>query len=98
MPRDAERTGREKGHIVGADREKARTIIGEFLVLTKKGDDGWTDESPLWGDGLGLDSLEAAELSAILEDAFGSDPFSNGGDLPGTVADVLAFYAGVRTE
>jgi acyl carrier protein len=83
---------------VRTNQDKARSIIGEFLVLAKKGGDGWTDESSLWGDGLGLDSLEAAELSSILEDAFGSDPFSAGGDLPDTVADVLAFYAPVSTE
>ena len=47
-----------------------------------KGTEGWTDDTGLWGDGLGLDSLEAAELSAMLEDEFGSDPFSAGGDLP----------------
>ena len=97
--RPASTTCTSKGNPSGTtDQDKARTIIGEFLVLAKKGGDGWTDESALWGDGLGLDSLEAAELSAILEDAFGSDPFSVGGDLPDTVADVLAFYAAVRTE
>jgi acyl carrier protein len=42
--------------------------------------------------------LEAAELSAMLEDEFGSDPFSAGGDLPETVGDIVAFYAAVRTE
>ena len=28
----------------------------------------------------------------MLEDAYGRDPFSAGGDLPQTVGDVLAFY------
>ena len=59
---------------------------------------GWTDETGLWGDGLGLDSLEAAELSAMLEDEFGTDPFSAGGDLPERVGDIVAFYAAVLTE
>jgi acyl carrier protein len=46
--------------------------------------------SKLSGD-LGMDSLELAELSAVLEDELGSDPFSNG-LLPRTVGDLLAFY------
>jgi acyl carrier protein len=33
----------------------------------------------------------------MLEDEFGSDPFSAGGDLPEKVGDVLAFYAIVST-
>jgi acyl carrier protein len=49
-------------------------------------------ETPLFADGLGLDSLETAELSAMLEDEFGTDPFSQG-QMPDTVADLLAFYA-----
>jgi acyl carrier protein len=40
---------------------------------------------------LGLDSLEVAELSAVLEDSYGTDPYS-AGELPKTVQDVVAFY------
>jgi acyl carrier protein len=82
---------------VGTDQEKARTVIGDFLQRIDKGADGWDDETELWGEGIGLDSLEAAELSAMLEDEFGSDPFSAGGDLPEKVGDVLAFYAPVSS-
>jgi acyl carrier protein len=42
--------------------------------------------------------LEAAELSAMLEDEFGSDPFSAGGELPENVGDILAFYEAVSRE
>jgi acyl carrier protein len=90
-----------KGHASVAtaeERHTARAVISEFLERADKGAEGWTDHTGLWGDGLGLDSLEAAELSAMLEDAFGSDPFSVGADLPETVGDVVAFYAAVRTE
>ena len=80
------------------DQDKVRAVISEFLARADKGGEGWTDDTGLWGDGLGLDSLEAAELSAMLEDEFGSDPFSAGGDLPERVRDVVAFYAAVRTE
>lgn len=45
----------------------------------------------LFADGLGLDSLETAELSALLEDKLGSDPFSSG-QMPDTVGDIVAFY------
>jgi acyl carrier protein len=77
---------------VGAEQSKAREIIETFLVRSKKSHDGLADDLHLYGDGLGLDSLEAAELSAMLEDELGTDPFSAGGELPETVGDVLAFY------
>jgi acyl carrier protein len=83
---------------VDTGQDNVHAVITEFLGRTDKGGDGWTDATGLWGDGLGLDSLEAAELSAMLEDEFGSDPFSAGGDLPETVGDIVAFYAAVRTE
>jgi acyl carrier protein len=47
-------------------------------------------ESTLTGD-LGLDSLELAELSAVLEDEIGHDPFSEG-IVPETVAELVAYY------
>jgi acyl carrier protein len=57
-----------------------------------------TDDTGLWGDGLGLDSLEAAELSAMLEDELGSDPFSAGGEMPERVGDIFAFYEAAPSE
>jgi acyl carrier protein len=83
---------------MAADQDKVRALIGDFLARANKGADGWTDQTPLWGDGLGLDSLEAAELSAMLEDEFGTDPFSAGDEFPETVSDILAFYATVKAE
>lgn len=53
--------------------------------------------TPLYAGGIGLDSLETAELSAMLEDDLGSDPFSSG-DMPQTVGDILAFYGNVAAE
>lgn len=47
----------------------------------------------LYADGLGLDSLETAELSAFLEDSLGTDPFSEG-LLPQTVGELLDYYDG----
>ena len=42
-------------------------------------------------DEIGLDSLEVAELSAVLEDTFGTDPYS-AGILPMTPREIIAFY------
>lgn len=81
-----------------ATDNEVRAVIGEFLGRAGKGAEGWTDETGLWGAGLGLDSLEAAELSAMLEDEFGTDPFSAGDELPERVTDVVGFYAAARTE
>ncbi len=47
-------------------------------------------ESRLTAD-LDLDSLELAELSAVLEDELGRDPFSEG-ILPETIAELVGFY------
>ncbi|HEY1832694.1 MAG TPA: phosphopantetheine-binding protein [Acidimicrobiales bacterium] len=49
-----------------------------------------TVDAELYGD-LGLDSLEVAELSAVLEDEMGSDPYTEG-QSPRTVGEVIAFY------
>jgi acyl carrier protein len=76
---------------VNADASRVLAIISEFLERVEKTPVELTESTPLYADGLGLDSVEAAELSATLEDELGSDPFSEG-DVPETVADILAFY------
>ena len=43
-------------------------------------------------DDLELDSLELAELSAVLEDELGRDPYTDG-ILPQTVGDIVGFYS-----
>lgn len=69
------------------------TIVTELLERSDREDKTVALGAMLHGDeGLGLDSLETAELSAILEDEFGTDPFG-AGLLPETVADIVAFYA-----
>jgi acyl carrier protein len=50
-----------------------------------------TPGSELYDDGIGLDSLCVAELSAMLEKAYGKDPYTSK-ILPGTVGDIIAFY------
>jgi acyl carrier protein len=75
-----------------ATASEARTVIAQFLERLKKPYDGLTDDTHLYGEGLGLDSLETAELSAMFEDQFGADPFSTSGPMPQTVGDIMAFY------
>jgi acyl carrier protein len=66
--------------------------IRTFLIRAKKHNGAdLTHETELYGGGIGLDSLDAAELSAVLEDKHGSDPFS-AGELPATVGDIVGFY------
>ena len=42
-------------------------------------------------DDLGLDSLDVAELSAILEDKLGKDPYNEGLN-PQTVGEIISWY------
>lgn len=72
-------------------RENVESTLRAFLVRSKKSVDDLAPTTGLYADGVGLDSLETAELSAVLEDEFGTDPFSGDG-LPRTVADILDFY------
>lgn len=73
---------------------KAETIIHATIekLLRRRGADPIEikPESRLSAD-LGLDSLELAELSAVLEDEIGYDPYSEGAG-PQTVAALIAYY------
>lgn len=65
----------------------------ESFILRAKGLEAIDLDSPLYGEeGIGLDSLETAELSATLEDEYGHDPYSND-LLPATVREILDYYA-----
>lgn len=68
--------------VVGALRSmlKRRKFSGKAVTV----------DAELYGD-LGLDSLEVAELSAVLEDELGSDPYTEGMS-PRTVGEVIDFY------
>ncbi|MDT4939737.1 MAG: acyl carrier protein [Pseudonocardiales bacterium] len=77
---------------MGNSQAEVEQTIRTFLERANKGADELEPETSLYAEGLGLDSLETAELSATLEDEHGTDPFS-GGPMPQTVGDILAFYA-----
>jgi acyl carrier protein len=81
---------------MGNSQAEIEQTIRTFLDRANKlpaAADELTPQTSLYADGLGLDSLETAELSATLEDEHGTDPFSSG-PMPQTVGDILAFYAG----
>ena len=73
---------------------KADEII-EFIRTIRK-HQGFAEEeirleSALYDDGIGLDSLCVAELSAMLEKAYGKDPYTSK-VLPQTVGEIVDFY------
>ncbi len=72
----------------------AESVIFETLLalMQARGANGTVvgPESRLNQD-LGMDSLDLAELSAVLEDEFGRDPFSDG-LLPATPAELISYY------
>lgn len=72
---------------------KVITVISSLLERSDKPGVDVTRESQIHGDDLDLDSLESAELSAVLEEEFGSDPFS-AGLMPETVGEIVEFYTG----
>ena len=67
------------------------SIVTTLLERSDKGDVTVALDTAIHGDGLGLDSLETAELSAMLEDEFGTDPFG-AGLMPETVGEIVDFY------
>jgi acyl carrier protein len=75
---------------MAAGHAEVVAVIHEFLERILKPAE-LTPATELYAEGIGLDSLETAELSALLEDEFGADPFSTE-EMPQTVGEILAFY------
>jgi acyl carrier protein len=73
----------EQADILGVIRECMRRASLPSRPLDR--------DTGLYADGIGFDSLATAELSAMLEDEFGTDPFLEA-DLPQNVGDILDFY------
>jgi len=71
-------------------RHEIEATITEFLDRVMK-PATLTPELALFADGIDLDSLETAELSALLEDTFGSDPFMSE-EMPQTIGEIFDFY------
>jgi acyl carrier protein len=74
-----------------ADTEKV--VVGALRSMLKRRKGAGKNveiDSDLYGD-LALDSLDVAELSTVLEEELGSDPYSEG-LVPRTVSEVIDFY------
>ena len=76
---------------MSSPRGLAEQTINRFLDRANKNADV-TPATSLFAEGIGLDSLETAELSSMLEDDLGSDPFSDG-VMAQTVGEILDFYS-----
>ena len=77
-----------------ANAEEIMDLVQKFVVQCGKDASGLAPDTNLYADGLGLESLDAAELSARLESRYGSDPYSEG-DFPQTVGEIVRFYEGL---
>ena len=66
-------------------------VLTDFLTRVEKLPESLAPELNLYADGIGLDSLDAAELSAVLEDELGTSPFDES-EMPETVGDIISFY------
>lgn len=76
------------------DQTDVQRTIRAFLARANKPIDDLHASTRLYADGIGLDSLETAELSATLEDELGTDPFTCG-PMPQTIGEIFAFYDSV---
>lgn len=72
-------------------------VVRDFVARVKPEAPEVAADTPLYADGVGLDSLETAELSATLEDELGSDPYSSE-PMPQTLADITAYFAGAPAQ
>lgn len=72
-------------------RERIIGLIQELLERKGVTAGAIDDSSRLHEGGVGLDSLDTAELSVVLEQELGHDPYSDG-QFPATVADLIAYY------
>jgi acyl carrier protein len=82
---------------VGNKQELAEQTVRGFVARVRPEAPELALDTPLYADGVGLDSLEAAELSALLEDEVGSDPFT-ADEMPQTLRDILGFYDEVPVQ
>ncbi len=73
-----------------ADSERVLGAVSSLLRRMKKAETVELD-TRLFAEGIGLDSLQAAELSVMLEDELGRDPFSDG-QMPQTVGEIIDYY------
>ncbi|MDY7095418.1 MAG: phosphopantetheine-binding protein [Acidobacteriota bacterium] len=82
-----------------ATRERLKRTIIESLNLEGMTPEMIDDEAPLFGDGLGLDSVDALELVVALEKEYGVsiDSEAIGQDAFASVASLETFVEGLQS-
>ena len=70
----AEQQGESNGRFKG----DVASTVRSFISKVKKRRKGVDLDASLYSEGIGLDSLDVAELSAVLEDEYGSIPSATG--------------------
>lgn len=71
--------------------DRVAEVVREVLAQKGAGNQEVQTGSSLYEDGLGLDSLDTATLSAALEREFGQDPYT-AGQFPRTVGELAQFF------
>jgi len=71
--------------------DRVGQVVRDVLEQKGTGDQDVRTESGLYEEGLGLDSLDTATLSAALEREFGRDPYT-AGQFPRTVGELAQFF------
>lgn len=81
-------------------RQRIKEILVESLNLEGTTPESIGDDMPLWGDGLGLDSVDALELMVALEQEYGFkiDSEEIGQETLSTVAKLEEFVEKLKAE
>lgn len=72
-------------------RGRVERVLSEVLRLKGTPRGTFALEDALYETGVGLDSLDAATFSVLLEREFGKDPY-RARAFPQTLGDVISFY------
>jgi acyl carrier protein len=75
---------------MGTVDDRVTKVVRDVLEQKGTADQEVGTESNLYEEGLGLDSLDTATLSAALEREFGRDPYT-AGKFPRTVGELIQF-------
>lgn len=81
-------------------RQRIKEILVESLNLEGTTPESISDDMPLWGEGLGLDSVDALELVVALEQEYGFkiDSEEIGQETLATVAKLQEFVDKLKAE
>ena len=79
--------------------ELTRELIAALNLEDLKPED-IGDDTPLWGEGLGLDSIDALEVTILLERKYGCKIASpeQGREVLATIASMASFVVANRTK